>query len=316
MYYTNYIIMRNVCILSSLTHHLECAAYLLEIFKEDSVTFCIHPQADNAGYIEFYTSNYKNLTVISIEHPHINIVTVNDICIKLTSADDKFLMHEKIVPILHVKEAVEKFPGQNYLTLSPYVKHERAHYLFPVYKPPLVSRPPEKKVILVGYYPPDSFDGDTLEFIRMNHDYLFEFCVGPTGMTNCEIEKYDRMEDGLLNLYVCRELLSMTELAERIRTAKFVLGKKWKYTRHDRFSGQLSLAMSYQKPLLIDKQTKEDYNLPGFQYDGENYCTIGPLREIDDEKYNNVVEEIRTFNDTTLQRNKDMMCTIIEKTTQ
>ena len=165
MYYTNYIIMRNICILSSLTYHLECAAYLLEIFKEDSVMFCIRPQSDNAGYIEFYTSIYKNLTVVTIKKPNIIIVSQYDICIKLTSADDKFLMHEKIVPILHVKEAVEKFPGQNYLTLSPYVKHERAHYLFPVYKPPLVSRPPEKKVILVGYYPPDSFDGDTLEFI-------------------------------------------------------------------------------------------------------------------------------------------------------
>ena len=314
MYYTNYIIMRNICILSSLTYHLECAAYLLEIFKEDSVTFCIHPQADNAGYIEFYTSIYKNLTVVTIEKPDINIVSQYDICIKLTSADDKFLMHEKIVPILHVKEAVEKFPGQNYLTLSPYVKHERAHYLFPVYKPPLVSRPPEKKVVMIGFYLPSSFDGDTLEFIRRNHDYTFEFYVGMTcGKRHRE---YMSIQKKPPNLHINTNLLSMTELAERIRTAKFVLGKKWEYTRHDRFSGQLSLAMSYQKPLLIDKQTKEDYNLPGFQYDGENYCTIGPLREIDDEKYNNVVEEIRTFNDTTLQRNKDMMCTIIEKTTQ
>ena len=306
--------MRNICILASLRHHLECMAYLLEIFKEDSVTFFTCPNSDPMGYVDFYTSNYKNLTVISIKNPDINIVSQYDICIKLTARDDRILMHEKIVPILHVKEQAEKFPNQNYLTLSPYVKHQRAHYLFPVYKPSLVSLPPEKKVIMIGYYLPSSFDKDTMEFIRMNHDYTFEFCVGMS-CGDCS-DKYRPIQERLPNLYINTQRLSMTELAEKIQPVKFVLGKKWKHTLHDRYSGQLSIAMSYQKPLIIDKQTKEDYNLPGFQYDGENYCTIGPLREIDDEKYNTVVEEIRSSNDTTLQRNKDMMCAIIEKTKQ
>jgi hypothetical protein len=306
--------MRDICILSSLSHHLECAAYLLEMFKEDKMTFFIRPNSDPMGYVDFYTSNYKNITVVPTSNPDINIVPQYDICIKLTGRDDRILMHEKIVPILHIKEQAEKFPDQNYLTLSPYVKHQRAHYLFPVYKPSLVSLPPEKKVVMIGYYLPSSFDGDTLEFIRMNHDYTFEFYVGMT--CGKRHQEYMPIQAALPNLHINTQRLSITELAKKIQPAKFVLGKKWKYTLHDRFSGQLSLAMSYQKPLLIDKQTKEDYNLPGFQYDGEKYCTIGPLREIDDEKYNNVVEEIRTFNDTTLQRNKDMMCTIIEKTKQ
>ena len=66
-----------------------------------------------------------------------------------------------------------------------------------------------------------------------------------------------------------------------IINSKFILSKK--IINYDRFSGQLTLAMSYEKPLIIDIKTKK-YNLPGIQFH-KNYSEIGKLDNITDEKY-------------------------------
>jgi hypothetical protein len=53
-------------------------------------------------------------------------------------------------------------------------------------------------------------------------------------------------------------------MVDLINKSKYILSKK--FINYDRFSGQLSLAMSFEKPLIIDLKTKNNYNLPGIPF--------------------------------------------------
>ena len=84
---------------------------------------------------------------------------------------------------------------------------------------------------------------------------------------------------------------------------QYILSKK-RHWYDDRFCGQLSIAMSFEKPLIIDLKTKKKYNLPGLVF-GENYSEIGNLDEISDEKYNNLKAEIKLEKEKILLANKE-----------
>ena len=72
---------------------------------------------------------------------------------------------------------------------------------------------------------------------------------------------------------------------------------------YDRFSGQLSLAMSHEIPLIVDVKTQKTYNLPGITFNND-YSEIGNLDDITDEKYNFLKGEIKTFKDNLLNKNE------------
>ena len=86
-----------------------------------------------------------------------------------------------------------------------------------------------------------------------------------------------------------------------INDSKFILSKK--VINYDRFSGQLSLAMSYEKPLIIDIKTKDAYNLPGITFN-TNYSEVGCLDDITDEKYKLLKNEIKSFKNDLIYKSK------------
>ena len=56
--------------------------------------------------------------------------------------------------------------------------------------------------------------------------------------------------------------VNTNKLVEIINNSKFILSKK--YINYDIYSGQLGLAMSFEKPMIIDFKTANSYNLAGF----------------------------------------------------
>ena len=75
-----------------------------------------------------------------------------------------------------------------------------------------------------------------------------------------------------------------------------------KYINFDRFSGQLGLAISFEKPLIIDSNTQQAYQLPGFSFD-KNYSELDSLDSITDEEYNTKIEDIQKFKKKGLENN-------------
>ncbi len=54
--------------------------------------------------------------------------------------------------------------------------------------------------------------------------------------------------------------------------------------------------------MIIDYKTASSYNLPGITFN-ENYCEVNKLNEISDEKYDNIIEEIKIFNNNMFNNN-------------
>ena len=136
-------------------------------------------------------------------------------------------------------------------------------------------------------------------FLRDNLDYEFFFIIwGDSDYSN--LEKHS-------NVRILHDVQT-TDLVEIIRESKFILSKK--YINYDRFSGCLSLAMSFEKPLILDKKTANAYNLPGFVFPRQ-YSEIGKIdNRITEEMYETKCTEIRKWKEDCLQRNVPCMRSI------
>jgi len=87
---------------------------------------------------------------------------------------------------------------------------------------------------------------------------------------------------------------------DMLNNSKYVLSKK--YINYDRFSGQLGLAISLVKPLIIDAKTAEAYSLPGVTFI-KNYSEIGDIDLIDELQYRKLTRETASFKHTHLENN-------------
>lgn len=288
--------MKHIAIIGSFNCHLECIAFLLESFKEDRVTIYITSNSDNYGFLDYYKSLYK-FTILynfSSQIPH-----THNAVFKLTSSD-KCVDHEKIISILHFNEPEQLITkSRRFLSLTPYVKGPNIHYTFPVYSP-VIHKTYNKIVTMVGYYTLECFDEDTIMFINKNKQYIFNFILWGS-------DDYSRLQS-LENVKLYRSL-EATAMMNIIHDSKYILSKK--YINYDRFSGQLGLAVSYEKPLILDVKTKTAYNLPGITFTNQ-YSEIGNLDTIDVDQYERIQHDIRILKQELLQKNKSTLHSFLE----
>ena len=67
----------------------------------------------------------------------------------------------------------------------------------------------------------------------------------------------------------------------------------------------ISLALSFQKPMIVDKRTKEAYNIPGIVYEKRYSELIDTLNnEISPVVYEKLVDSIGEFNKDVINKNK------------
>lgn len=279
-----------IAILQKLDVHLECAAFLLEMFNGNNIDIYINLENNKFKWIEYYSTIY-NFNVIYNDFNK-NILHNYDKIFKLTSHDN-CLDDKKIISILHLD-----FPGkprhcnsEKFISLTPYINGSNIYYTFPIYQPNINSGFKNKIITMIGYYDDNNIDNDLLKFINLNNNYTFNFIIwGGTGAKLKNIKNvnyYSKIKSNIM-IYI-------------LNNSKYVLSKK--YINYDRFSGQLGLAMSHEIPLIIDLKTKNNYKLPGITFD-KNYCDINNLDDITDEKYNSLKKEIKLVKDNILENNK------------
>ena len=222
------------------------------------------------------------------------ILSNYDKIFKLTS-HDTCLDDEKIISIVHHQDLkMSENKSIKRIALTPYISANNIQYTFPVFCPNIIKSK-EKIVTFVGFCLNSYMDSDLITLLEKNKNYTFHFVVwGDSNYKN--IESIENV--------VIHEKIPTDELVRIVSSSKYILSKR--HISYIRFSGQLSLAMSFEKPLLIDKRTKEAYNLPGVQFE-RTYTNLVNLDDIDDTKYEKLLQEIKIFKETHIKKNKDLL---------
>ena len=76
----------------------------------------------------------------------------------------------------------------------------------------------------------------------------------------------------------------------------------------------ISLALSFKKPMIVDKRTKEAYNIPGLVYEKRFSELIDTLNnDVSPIVYEKLVDSIGEFNKDVIDKNKQIMCELCKK---
>lgn len=278
--------------------HMECAGFLLEIFKEDNVTLYLDYNSDKHNWMEYYKTLYNNFEIKYNEF-NSDIIDKYDKVFKITSNDD-CLFHKDMVSIVHANGLTDI--SEKFLSLTPYIVGENTSYTFPIFKTNTLNKTNKQNIVtLIGYFENKHADEDLDLFIDKNPDYTFNFVIwSEFGYHN--LRKH-------CNVNVLHNV-NTPELVDIINSSKYILSKR--YINYTNFSGQLGLAMSFEIPLIVDNRTASSYGLPGVFFD-TSYNEIEKLESISDEKYNKLVEDIKAFNEKALEKNSEIIRGFVQK---
>jgi hypothetical protein len=286
--------------LISMFGHYECLFFLCEILQEHKVTLYI---ANNTrGEEALLCKIYSNIEVIKItETLTEDIITMYDVVIKLSSHDN-VLHHPNVISLLHLSTLRDN--SNRYISLTPFVEGDNVSYMLPVYNPINVRRHYSKSITLVGYYLNQWVDEDLQYFIENSH-HTFNFVVWGDG-------NYDNLTR-FSNVSVYYNA-STDHLNEIINNTSYILLRNASYINYDRFTGMISLALSFKKPMIVDKRTKEAYNIPGIVYEKRYSELIDTLNnEISPVVYEKLVDSIGEFNKDVINKNKRILHELCNK---
>ena len=296
-----------IAIVGSFDYHFECVPFLLEVFKKDDVTIYTLKKKDKYNDLVQFKKMYNFNVILNEISP--DIIASNDLTMKLTS-NDPCLENEKIVSIQHwCNKVVKKTISGRILSLTPYINKKswlsvyksgdpEVHYTFPAYNPfKTIEKVTDKVVTFIGYYLNRQFDKDILDFIKLNEDYTFNFIVRGEKSRNYPVLK------GIKNVN-CYNNIEGEKVVELLKSARYILSKR--HINYDRFSGQLGLSVSYEKPLLVDKRTMDIYKLPGISFE-KNYMELGKLSDIDDNMYDDLWNKVKKFKTDAIKKNTEIL---------
>jgi hypothetical protein len=122
-----------------------------------------------------------------------------------------------------------------------------------------------------------------------------------------DVENYTILEK-YKNIRVYRGI-SAEELTDLIKNSKFLLARR--PANYDRFSGSYNLAFSFEKPLIVDKKTRDIYEFPGIVFEND-YSEIIEQLNMSNEDYDVLVSEIKEFNRKKLIINKEKLSSLIK----
>jgi hypothetical protein len=158
--------------------------------------------------------------------------------------------------------------------------------------------------MFVGYFLNRWVDEDLQYFIE-NSKHTFNFVVWGD-------ENYDNLKR-FPNVIVHFNV-SNDKLHEIINNSSYILLRNASYINYDRFTGMISLALSFKKPMILDKRTKEAYNIPGIVYEKRFSEVIDTLNnEVSENVYEKLVDSIGEFNKDVINKNKRMICELCKE---
>jgi len=280
--------------------HYECLFFLCEILQEHNITLYIGN--NTRGEENYLCKMYSNIEVVKItENLTESMVASYDEIIKLTSNDGVFY-HPRVISLIHISGF--KDISNRYISLTPFVEGENITYMLPVYNPINVRRCYNKTITFVGYFMNMWVDEDLQYFIE-NSQHNFNFVVWGDG----NYDNLTRFPNVVVYYNVNHE-----HLTEIINNSSYILLRNASYINYDRFTGMMSLALSFKKPLIVDKRTKEVYNIPGIVYEKRYSELIEALNnDISPIVYDKFVDSIGEFNKDVINKNKRIMCELCKK---
>ena len=278
----------------SMFGHFECLFFLCEILQEHKITLYIANHTK--GEEHYLCKAHSNIEVIKItENLTEDLLSIYDEIIKLSSNDD-VLHHPRVISLLHALFAKDN--SNRYISLSPFVEGENISYMLPVYSPVCVHTCYNKSIMYVGYFLNSWVDEDLEYFIENSH-YNFNFVVWGDGNYN-NLTRFSNV-----TLY---NNVQYEHLSEIINNSSYILLRNASYINYDRFTGMISLALSFKKPMILDKRTKEAYNIPGIVYKKRYSELIDTLNdEITPIIYEKLVDSIGELNKDIINKNKRIM---------
>ena len=279
----------------SMFGHFECLFFLCEILQEHKIT--LYNANHTKGEEYSICKEYSNIEVIKItENISEDILSIYDETIKLSS-NDSVLHHSRVISLLHLSSLKDN--SNRYISLSPFVEGENVSYMLPVYNPIEVRICYNKSITYVGYFLNSWVDEDLQYFIENSH-HNFNFVVWGDG-------NYDNLTRFPNVRLYCN--VQYEHLSEIINDSSYILLRNASYINYDRFTGMISLALSFKKPMIVDKRTKEDYNIPGIVYKKRYSELIDTLNdEITPIIYEKLVDSIGELNKAIINKNKRIIC--------
>jgi len=271
-------------------HHLECIGGLCELLREYEISLYIH-KSDSYGYVDFFCKLFPNIINVFYDTDVSEVMSSHHTIFKLTS-NDSIMYNPKIISILHLDGNQDT--SERVISLTPVVP---GTYIFPIYKP-ITLQSYENIITFVGYFSKRYIDNDFITFVN-NSNYIFNFVVSGEDDYTC-LEQYN-------NIRLYRSTNTET-LVDMIKSSKFILSRK--FPNYDRFSGMYTLAMSFEKPLIVDKKTRDIYGFPGIVFE-HAYSEIIEQLNMSKEAYCGLVSKIKEFNQNTLFDNKNKLNALI-----
>lgn len=280
--------------------HCECLFFLCEILQEDEITLYITHNTKGEEHV--VCRMYSNIEVIKItENLTDEIIPMYDEIIKLTSNDD-VLYHPRVISLLHLSSLKDN--SNRYISLSPFVEGENVSYMLPVYNPINVKICYNKTITFVGYFMNRWVDEDLQYFIE-NSQHTFNFVVWGD-------ENYDNLTR-FPNVVVYHNV-QYDHLTEIINNSSYILLRNASYINYDRFTGMITLALSFKKPLIVDKRTRDAYNIQGIVYEKRFSEIIDTLNnDVSQIVYEKLVDSIGKFNKDVINKNKEIMRELCKK---
>lgn len=285
-----------VAIIGGFKYHLECAAFICELFPSN-VEINLYYHEEYFGYVPYFKTLYPNLRTHKTFTQ--SDITSNNIIIKLTS-NDPILEDERVLSILHVNGAQGR--SSRYISLSPFVlQHttgaKQIKYIFPIYRG-IKCASYNKIITYVGHFQPDYLDEDLNQMIRELPEYEFYFVSHRVDKRLFEAHKNVR----------CFPECDATELVDIVSNSQYILNRHIRVSNFDRFSGALSIAVSHRKPLILSSHFAEVYGLPAITYDYLFCETVDKIRGAD---YEAELGRLDKFIETQTLKNKEALTELL-----
>jgi len=283
-----------IAIISKFDYHYECLGFLCEILKEHSIS--IYFRGDQYKYIDFFKNFYSNIAeVLPVELMNETVFSTYDRTIKL-SANDTIFSHSKVISIVHLLPYTDNI-SKKHISLTNYITGDNITVMFPVYNVNNTMPCYTNTAIFIGYYRDSWCDDDFNSFIK-NSKFKFNFVIYGD-------DNYPKLSS-YSNVSIMHKL-PMNILSEMIYNSKFILARKPQYINKDRFCGCFTLAMSFNKPLIVDEQTQSIYKFPGVIFKNGYSEITDTINTMSDCEYDGLLNEVSNFRNNAINENKIKM---------
>jgi len=278
-----------LALLSSFNYHMCCIGFLLELFRDYDID--VFFPDDRERFLEYYKTLYFNMN-ITLKHVSSFIKSDYDLCIKMTS-NDNVISSNEIISIAHIKQHSDNY--NKYIIMSPWIKGENnLFYFFPLYRG-IKNRIYKDIITYLGFFVKSFLDEDTKNFIK-NSNYLFNFFGGDDIP---ELKDYPNVITG--------GRIDTFYMVEMIKESKFILIRKEPFQLNDRYSGALGHSISHGKPIIVQKNTSDSYNLPGIVFETNYSEVIDKINNMTEQEYEMHIKDIEEFSEKTIRDNNQTL---------